>query len=150
MQAAADALGIARSAVMDAVTKKRSAKTVTGYIVIRKSEYDKDKDYSIKLKKGTSPYLNIPNEKMVLVFRDDILVNVFPNCKFASNDLGLSKSCISKRCREDFFKTIQYFTNSFKNREKFMYLKDTSEEIKKQALALFREKYDNLDKKHND
>lgn len=142
IQSAADALGLKRSVLNDAITRKRGGKTASGYTVVKKNEYDKDKDYSFKYKRGTSPFTNIPSDKMVLVFRDDNLYTVFPNTAKASDFYEVSVSYVSQQCRIN-AKGINTGRQNAFNEDKLYYLKDVSIDIQKKAVDMFKKKYSN-------
>lgn len=138
-QELADVLGVPSSVVKDTITQKRRVRTVLGFIAVRKKDYDINKDYSIIYKRGTSPYIYIPNEKMVLVFKQGILFTVFPNTHLAANAYDITDFCIARVCRisegDVFYKPTYAISDTL------CYYKDVSPEKQKEALAMFKKKY---------
>lgn len=138
-QELSEVLGVPSSVVKDAIYKKRKARTVSGFTVVKKKDYDATKDYSIMYKRGTSPYLYVPNAKMVLAFKQGKLSDVFPNIQKAADAYETRENRVSKQCRLSegncLFKPPSFTSDNL------CYYKDVSYDIQQEALVMFRSKY---------
>lgn len=125
---AAKKLSVQSSVIKDIISNNRSARTTKGLQFVRKSVYDKDKDYSLLLKKSRNSSDNLPTLKMVILLDSSYKIDtVYPNTMIASKCFNCSTSLVSKRCRK------QLFADGFH----WIYLKDAQETLKGEAIEKF-------------
>lgn len=123
---AAKELGLQRANIGRSANGKIRGKTVGGFIFVFKSLYDPQKDYSIKYKRGSSPYRSIKNDKWVIALRDESPKIVFLTSTEASNYYGCAFSSICARCRKGRLKWPKP-SRSFTD-DRLSYYKDLTED----------------------
>jgi hypothetical protein len=139
---AAREMGISDSVVFDTIKGNREARTTYGYYILYKKDYDPQKDYMVVYKKNVRKYKYIPNEKIVLQFRDGILHDVFCSAYDAAEYYNAHYSSIKQRIKKCNTGDISVMNRDYtKIFDELHYLIDVSKDIQDAALKMFREKY---------
>lgn len=117
---AAIGLGLSRTNISSMV-RGVGSKTLKGYNFVYLSEYDPEKDYAVRYKRGTNPDTLIVSDRWVIVFKQDCIKEVFSNTCTAAEHYNCSCSGISKRCRKK--KSVRKQVTSIADCD-FRYFKD--------------------------
>lgn len=134
-QDAADKLGVASSVIKDIVHGNKPAKLFNNLQFIRKSEYDKEKNYSMLLRKSRNSKDILPTLRSIVILeKNGNIANVYPNTIIASSFYSITHYGIARRCKKHTY--IDGFT--------WYYLKDLPESKKEEVIKLFLKKY-NID-----
>lgn len=95
---AARGLGIERANISSMV-RGVGGKTLKGFRFIYLSEYDLQKNYAVKYKRGTYIGTDIISDRWVVVADTTSIIRVYPNTQEAAKDFNCTHSAISRRCR---------------------------------------------------
>ena len=139
---AAREMCISDSVVFDTIKGDREARTTSGYLILYKKDYDPQKDYSVIYKKYVRKYRYIPNEKMVLQFKDGILNDVFCSVDEAAEYYDAHASSIKQRIRKcNRGDTSVIKKDIAKIFDELHYLIDVPKDVQDAALKLYKIKY---------
>lgn len=139
---AARYVGISDTVAFEAIKRNRGAVSLKGFIIVLRKYYDPSKDYKLSYKYKSSPYNFVPNDKIVVAFKDNNIKDVFCSTTEAAKFYNCHPSNVKwriHRCNIGGCSEIK--KKRVKINDDLYYISNLSIKEKEAALELFKKKY---------